>query len=139
MSTDANKALVRRWVEAWNSNTNFEVIDQIFAKDWIDRNPIPGGPQGIEGAAYFVRVFRDAFSEIQVTLDTLMAEGDMVMFRVIVSATHTGEFQGIAPTGRHVTFSGITIHRVADGKFAESVNEIDFLGLLQQLGAFPAS
>jgi steroid delta-isomerase-like uncharacterized protein len=139
MSTDANKALARRWIEAWNSNTNFDVIDQIFAEDWIDRNPIPGGSQGIEGAAHFVRVFRNAFSDIHVTLDTLMAEGDMVMFRVIVNATHTGEFQGLPPTGKHVTFSGITIHRVAGGKFAESVNEMDLLGLLEQLGAFPAS
>jgi steroid delta-isomerase-like uncharacterized protein len=138
MSTEANKALVRRWVAAWNSNTNFEEIDQIFAQDWIDRNPIPGGPQGIEGAIHFVRVFRNAFSEIDVAIDTLMAEGDMVMFRFIVNATHKGEFQGLPPTGKHVMFSGITIHRVAGGKFAESVNEIDFFGLFQQLGAPPA-
>ena len=137
MSIEENKALVRRWVDAWNTNSNFEVIDQIFAVDWIDRNPIPGSPQGLEGAKYFVTAFRSAFSEIQLTIDLLLGEGDWVMFRWIATATHTGPFLGVAPTGKRVTFSGVTIHRVANGRFAESVGEIDFLGLLEQLGAFP--
>jgi predicted ester cyclase len=117
----------------------FRALKAFGNKDWIDRNPIPGGPQGIEGAAHFVRVFRSSFSEIQITIDSLMAEDDLVMFRWIANATHTGEFQSLPPTGKRVTFSGITIHRVASNKFAESVGEIDLLGLLQQIGAFPIS
>lgn len=139
MSTEANKALVRRWVEAWNSNTNFDVIEDIFAADWIDRNPIPGGEQGVGGAKHFVRVFRNSFSDIHLTIDELLAEGDKVMFRWIADAVHTGEFSGAAPTGKPVQFSGITVHRVANGKFQESVGETDIFGLMVQLGAFPVA
>lgn len=136
MSTEANKDLVRRWVEAWNTDTNFEVVEDIFAADWHDRNPLPGGVQGIEGAKQFVRLFRNSFSEIHLTIDLLISEGDLVMFRWIADATHTGEFHGVPATGRRVTFSGITVHRVENGKFAESVAEIDLLGLLQQVQSY---
>jgi predicted ester cyclase len=134
MSTEEHKDIVRRWVDAWNTNTNYEVIDQIFATDWMDRNPLPTGPQGgIEGARFFVSTFRSAFSDIHLTIDLLLAEEDWVMFRWVATARHTGQFMGIAPTEREVTFSGITVHRVANGKFAESVGETDLLGLVSQL------
>ena len=133
MSVEENKELVRRWVHAWNTNTNFEVVEDIFAQDWIDRNPIPGGPQGIEGARHFVTTFREAFSHVHLDIDLLLSEGDHVMFRWIASAVHTGPFLGVEPTGKRVQFSGITVHRVANGKFAESTAEIDLLGLLEQL------
>lgn len=133
MSVEENKELVRRWVHAWNTNTNFEVIEDIFAQDWVDRNPIPGGPQGIEGAGYFVTAFRAAFSDIRLDIDLLLGEADHVMFRWIANAVHTGPFMGVEPTGKQVKFSGITVHRVANGRFAESTAEIDFLGLLEQL------
>lgn len=133
MSLEQNKELVRRWVHAWNTNTNYEVVADIFAQDWVDRNPIPGGPQGIEGATYFVTAFRNSFSNIHLDIDLLLSEGDHVMFRWIATATHTGPFFGIDPTNKQVKFSGITVHRVANDKFAESTAEIDFLGLLEQL------
>jgi|GEM_PF-2011173 len=139
MSVEENKALVRRWVDAWNTDTIFETIDQIFTTDCIDRNSMLGGVRGIEGARRLVRVFRSAFSNIQVKIDLLISEGEWVAFRWIASAIHTGEFRNIAPTGKKVTITGITIHRVVDGKFAEGVTEIDCLGLLEQLGASPVS
>ncbi|MGA7731952.1 MAG: ester cyclase [Chloroflexia bacterium] len=135
MSIEENKELVRRWVHAWNTDTNFDVVEDIFAQDWIDRNPIPGGPQGMEGAKYFVTAFRRSFSDIHLDIDLLLSEGDHVMFRWIAGAVHTGPFLGIDPTGKHVTFSGITVHRVANNRFAESTAEIDFLGLIEQLKA----
>jgi steroid delta-isomerase-like uncharacterized protein len=133
MPVEENKELVRRWVHAWNTNTNFEVIEDIFAQDWMDRNPIPGGPQGIEGARHFVTTFRQAFSDVHLDIDLLLGEGDYVMFRWIATAVHTGPFLGVEPSGRHVKFSGITVHRIANGRFAESTAEIDLLGLLEQL------
>ncbi|MDQ3703972.1 MAG: ester cyclase [Chloroflexota bacterium] len=133
MSVEENKELVRRWVHAWNTNTNFEVVEDIFAQDWVDRNPIPGGPQGIEGVRHFVTTFRQAFSDVHLDIDLLLGEGDHVMFRWIANAVHTGPFLGVEPTGKRVRFSGITVHRVANGKFAESTAEIDLLGLLEQL------
>lgn len=137
MSTEANKALVRRWVDAWNTNTNLEVVEDIFAPDWKNQNPLPGGAEGIEGVKQFVRVNRRAFSDIHLAIDLLLAEGDWVMFRWITSATHTGAFAGIPPTGKQVSYSGMTVHRVENGKFAETVTEFDLHGLLRQLGALP--
>ncbi len=135
MSTEANKALVRRWVDAWNTNTNLEVVEDIFAPEWKNQNPLPGGAEGIEGVKQFVRGNRSAFSDIHLVIDLLLAEGDQVMFRWTTSATHAGKFAGIPPTGKSVSYSGMTVHRVVDGKFAETVTEFDLYGLLRQLGA----
>jgi len=134
MSIEENKALVRRWVDAWNTNTNFEVLEQIFAPQWKNRYPLPGTREGVK---QFVKANRAAFSEIQMTIDLLLSEGEMVMFRWITIGVHTGPFLGIVPTGKYVTYSGITVHRVENGKFVETITEFDVQSLLRQLGAVP--
>ena len=132
---EANKALVKKWIlEGWNQNRNREVVAEVFAQNWKDGNPtFPGQPAGIEGAMYYVDVYRKIFPDIQFTLTHLIAEEDIVTFRFTAEATHRGEFMGIAPTGKQVRLSGIVIHRVENGRFAESWNEIDLLGIQQQL------
>jgi predicted ester cyclase len=132
---EANKDLVRLWIlEGWNRNRNEEVIEQVFAKDWIDGNPaFPNQPQGIEGAMYFVNVYRSIFPDIQFSLTHIVADEEYVMFRFTANATHKGELMGIAPTNKKVTISGIVLHRVENGRFAESWNEIDLWGVRQQL------
>lgn len=136
MATEENKALAYKWVQAWNTDTNLDIIEDVFAPNWRHRNPLPGGTEGIEGAKQLVRFFRNSFSDIHLTIDLLMAEGDLVMLRWIADATHTGQFYDIPPSGRRVSFSGMTVHRVAEGKFVETANEIDFLGLLQQVQSY---
>lgn len=132
---EANKNLARLWIlDGWNNNRNKEVVDQVFAQNWKDGNPtFPDQPAGIEGATYYVNVYRNIFPDIQFTLTHIVAEEDIVTFRFTAEATHRGEFMGIAPTGKRVQFSGIVIHRVENGRFAESWNEIDLLGIRQQL------
>lgn len=132
-----NKKLVHLWIEeGWNNNRTMEVIDQVFAADWKDGNPaFPDQPSGIEGAKYFVNVYRAAFPDIRFTITHLIADEHYVTFRFSASATHLGAVLGIAPTQKKVTFSGIVIHRVEQGRFAESWNEIDMLGLKEQLQA----
>lgn len=138
MSAAGYRELVRRWIEdGWNADNNEAVIRDVFANDWRDRNPIPGSPQGIEGARYFVKTFRTAFPDAQIEIDQIIADPEthLVAFRFIARATHAGEFYGIAPTGRRVEFTGITIHQVENGKFVESSNEIDLHGLLARLSS----
>lgn len=132
---EANKALAKKWIlEGWNQNRNREVVSEVFAQDWKDGNPtFPNQPAGIEGAMYYVEVYRKIFPDIQFTLTHIIAEESIVTFRFSAEATHQGEFMGIAPTGKRVKFTGIVIHRVENGRFAESWNEIDLLGIRQQL------
>jgi len=74
------------------------------------------------------------FPDLDVTIEDIIAEGDKVCDRVTATETHTGEFQGIAPTGKKITFTGIRIWRIIDGKVIERTSVYDFLDLYKQLG-----
>ncbi|HBY97986.1 MAG: ester cyclase [Ardenticatenaceae bacterium] len=97
----------------------------------------PGLPPGLAGARLFYAGFAAAFPDAQLSFDDVISEGDKVAVRYYVAMTHQGEFQGIPPTGKHLTLPGITILRFGDGKVVERWNEADFMGLLQQMGAIP--
>lgn len=132
---EANKQLVRLWIlDGWNNNRNKEVVDQVFAQDWVDGNPtFPDQPKGIEGAMYFVEQYRNAFPDIQFNITHLIADTDYVTFRFEATATHKGFLMGIPATGKKVNVTGIVIHKVENGRFAKSWNEVDLLGLKMQL------
>jgi steroid delta-isomerase-like uncharacterized protein len=134
MSVEENKALVRRFIDAVNHD-NLAVFDELFAPDFVPRDtvvPIPPGPAGIR--QLFAAV-RRAFPDLHETLDDVLAEGDKVMARWTVRATHRGAFAGIPPTGKPVVWRGMFVLRVVDGTFREVWQVHDQLGLLQQLGA----
>jgi predicted ester cyclase len=110
------------------------VVDQVFARDWVDGNPtFPDQPKGIEGAMYFVEQYRNALPDIQFNITHLIADVDHVTFRFEATATHKGALMGIGATGKKVTVTGIVIHQVRDGRFVKSWNEVDLLGLKMQL------
>jgi steroid delta-isomerase-like uncharacterized protein len=132
----ANKLTVHRtFEEIWN-RSNFAVIDERFASDYVGHSATE--IQGPEGAKQFVAAMRNAFPDFQYTVEDEIAEGDKVVHRWSARGTHTGEFQGIPPTSAQVTITGISICRVANGKIVEGWTNVDMLGLLQQLGAAPA-
>ena len=81
---------------------------------------------------------RVAFPDFHHTVEDLVAEGDKVVPRLTLRGTHQGDFQGLPPTGKQVTFSGINVMRLEDGKIVEHWSIGDTLGMLQQLGAIPA-
>lgn len=136
MSLEENKAIIRRFYdEVWNKG-NVAVIDDIFAPDYIRHDLRPGAPpSGPEGQKAIARLFRAAFPDIQMTLDLLIAEGDLVVGRWTTQGTHTGEWAGVPPTGRRATFAGVNIFRIASGKVVEIWNHRDDLGLMEQLDA----
>ena len=136
MSTEENKALVSSFEEeVWNKRDPSRV-DQFFATGHIFR--APGGlPLDFEGHRQMIAHFQDAFSDGRNTSDELLAEEDKVVQRWTFRGTHDGAFQGIPPTGRQVTLTGISIWRVEGGKIVESWHELDTLGLMQQLGVIP--
>lgn len=82
-----------------------------------------------------VNYYLTAFPDTHFTIDDMIAEGDRVAIRWTVRATHRGEFEGIAPTGKPVTVTGTMVARIANGKLVEGWQNFDALGLLQQIGA----
>lgn len=86
-----------------------------------------------------IEAFRNAFPDLVVTLEDQTAEGDKVVSRYTGRGTRRGEFLGIAPTGREVELSGVTIFRLRGGNIVEGWDFYDGLGLLRQLGAMPTS
>ncbi len=122
MSTEENKAVIRQAAEAV-SNADFDALDELMAPDVA--------AEFREGITELSQSFPDyhGADEIQV------AEGDMVAGRFIFYGTHEGEFMGVAPTGRQVTFRGLSLNRLVDGKIVEAWIEIDLEDILGQIGA----
>jgi predicted ester cyclase len=91
-----------------------------------------------EGFKQFISAFRSAIPDLRITQDDVIAEGDKVVTRYTAHGTHQGELQGIPPTGKPVTVTGIETMQVSGGKIVEGWVEFDQLGMLQQLGVIPA-
>jgi steroid delta-isomerase-like uncharacterized protein len=141
MSSDSNKAVVRRFYEDIFSKGNLTLVDEIFAADYInhDTSGPPGGwPRGTEGAKVLAATYRGAFPDLQFTIEDQVAEGDQVVTRWTARGTNSGSLMGMPPSGKPVTVTGITIERIANGKIAESWVNFDTIGMLQQVGAIPA-
>lgn len=134
----ANKEIVRRLVDGVWNDRNFTVVDDFVAADYVGHDPTQPEPiRGPEGFKALVDMYQSAYSETAITIDDQIAEGDRVVTRWTGRGTHTGELMGVAPTGKEVTVSGITISRIANGKIAEEWELMDALGMLVQLGAVP--
>jgi predicted ester cyclase len=138
MSTEANKAIVRRFVEEGINGSNEAVFLDLLSPDVVDHNARPGMPQGRAGWNLYRKQFGVAFPNGRWEIAEMVAEGDLVATRASVSGAHQGEFLGIPPTGRQVTVSAMYICRLADGKIVERWTNSDELGMLQQLGAILA-
>ena len=131
---EKNVALVRRFFEeVWNKG-NLSMVDEFLAQDYADNNLPPGAPRGLKGFEASVNMFRSAFPDIHFTLDQVLAENDHLAIRLTGRGTHKGNFMGIPPTGKQVSFGGMTFIRIQDGKVAESWGISDIPGLMQQLG-----
>ena len=113
-------------------------IDQSFAKDFVVHDTFPGLAQDIAGTKQWNAAIREAVPDYNVTIEDQFAEDDKVVTRWTARGTHKGKFQGIAPTGRQVSVTGMTISRYVGGKIAESWIELDTLALMRQLGADPS-
>src|SRR5215203_326284 len=134
VSTEQNKAILRQVYEAAFHQKNLDALDEVIASDSTDHNLTPEQPPGLEGAKQVFSSFHTAFPDLQVNVEDMISEGDKVVARLTVRGTHQGEFMGITPTGNQVTFTGIDIVRIADGKVVERWGNFDDLGMMQQLG-----
>lgn len=135
--SEENKAVVRRWFdEVWNQG-RAEVIEELFADHGIAHglSDDPANPiKGPRDYRPFYEVFRQAFPNIEIVVEDMVAEGDKVAARCSVRGRHEGEFLGRAATQAPVAISGITIVRVENGKIVEAWNNFDFMTLHRQVG-----
>ncbi len=138
MSSEQNKAIVRRLIEEpWKGD--MRVVDELIDPSYVGYDPsIPEPLRGPDGFKENVSTYRAAYSDARITVDDQIAEGDKVASRWTARGTQTGEVAGIAPTGKQVTVSGLTISRFEDGMVVEEWTTWDTLGMLVQLGAIPA-
>ncbi len=137
MSTEDNKALIRRAYEEGFNQRNLAVLDEVNASDLVSHNASTT-MQGLEAFKQFLSLYLSAFPDARFTVEDIIAEGDSVVARHTFRGTQQGDLMGIAPTGKQVMTTGITITRFANGKGVELWGNNDDLGLLQQLGVVPA-
>jgi steroid delta-isomerase-like uncharacterized protein len=136
--SEENKALVRRQEEELFGGGNLDVADEIYAPDYVGHDPSnPEDVRGLEAAKQAASDYRQAFPDLRVTVEDLIAEGDRVAARLRFRGTHLGELNGIPPTGRRVDCTGIVISRIEEGKIAEDWANFDDLGMMQQLRVIP--
>jgi steroid delta-isomerase-like uncharacterized protein len=126
--------LVRRFHAELLAARDPAVVDAFFGDGFVSHNMPPGFPPGRDGVKLFFSTFRDAFPDIEVEVDELVAEGDRVAVATTFTGTHTGSIMGMEPTGKRVSVTGIDIVRVAEGRIVEHRGLTDVVGLMRQLG-----
>jgi steroid delta-isomerase-like uncharacterized protein len=137
MSTEANKSTFRRIADELINNKDYDIIEELFAPDFVEHEEIPGLDPGRQGLRQAFQMFHTAFPDLQVTIQDILADGDKVVAREQWTGTHQGEFMGMPATGKQVAFNVIDIVRFAEGKLVEHWAVSDMLALLTQLGAIP--
>jgi len=140
VSASENKATARRVPDEVFNQGNLSVVDELFAPNYVLHDPgVPAGElRGLE--AYkdqWVSMFRTAFPDLRIVIDDQVAEGDKVASRYTGSGTHQGELRGFPPTNNRVEVTGTITSRFAEGKIVEEWNNIDSMGMMQQLGIVP--
>lgn len=133
MSAEMNKQKVRAFFdEVWNQ-ANLAAADEYIAADAVGHNPNFG--TSLEAFRARWRMLREAFPDLHIDLEDVVAEGDRVATRWTLTGTHEGAYEGISPTGKRVDVTGMSFDRMVDGRIMEGWDNWDGLGLLLQLGA----
>jgi ketosteroid isomerase-like protein len=135
---EENKAIVRRLMDEVWTKGNLSLVDQLISVNYThhDTSTPDFGP-GPEGEKKRATLYRSAFPDLQFTVEDVIAEGDTVSVRWSCQGTHRGPLSGIAPSGKKVSISGMSVARFAGGKMVEGWVNWDALGLLQQLDVVP--
>jgi predicted ester cyclase/uncharacterized protein YndB with AHSA1/START domain len=130
---DQKISVVRRFMEEFKNKANLDIVDELFTADFVLHLPgttLPPGPQGQKGVG---KAIFDAFSDVHVTVNDTIVEGDRVVERHTARARHSGTFNGIPATGRDVFWTENHIYRLRDGKIAEAWSEASFHDLMTQI------
>jgi steroid delta-isomerase-like uncharacterized protein len=132
--TELNKAVIRRFVEEVQNQKNWATFDELNADDFVNLSAPPGVPSDKVGGKMYLGAFISAFPDSYVTIEDMVAEGDRVVTKKTFHGAHTGELNGIPPTGNRVSIQYVDIMRVRDGQIVEHWLSMDQLSFMQQLG-----
>jgi steroid delta-isomerase-like uncharacterized protein len=130
MSIETNKALVRRWYDAFNKR-NFALAYEFIAPNYVNHTL---HLRGREDLKQFINRLIKGFPDYHMTIKDIIAEGNKVWFRLTETMTHKGKYRGIAPTGKKIKIKSVWISRIVDGKFVEEWGVSDVLDFYKQLG-----
>lgn len=133
MATEENKVIVRRLFGECFNKGNMAIVDELIAPNYINRSAPPGQKPGPEGVKQRATIFRVAFPDLHNTIEDMIAEGDKVVVRFSSRGTHRDTFLGLPATGKQVTWTGIDIFTIVDGKLVEAWGNSDVLERLRQL------
>jgi steroid delta-isomerase-like uncharacterized protein len=131
-----NLDLLHRSLEAWNRR-DLATYRELYAPDAVIRGVGPG-PLGVEETLEVYRAFFAGFPDLRLTVDETLEAAERIVVRFTVRGVHEGAFQGIPPTARPIEVQGISILHFSQGRIVERWNQLDQLGMLQQLGVLPA-
>ena len=137
MGIEDNKAVIRRFVEQFKNRANHEIVDELFTEDFVHHFADPRLPKGRAGMKALGRSVVAGLPDVHATIEDLIAEGDKVVERTRAGGTHRGEFFGVPPTGKKISWSETHVYRFKNGKVAEHWPEIDTFGIMMQLGVIP--
>jgi steroid delta-isomerase-like uncharacterized protein len=138
ITSEKNKIIVGRAWEEFFIRGNLDKADEFFAPDYVNHDPAASEDRhGPEELRQFLSMYRNAFPDMQFTIEDVIAEGDEVVVRWTLRGTHQGELMGIPPTNNQVTVRGMSIERVSGDKIVETWDNYDAIGLMQQLGVIP--
>ena len=130
---EQNKAVVRQFFEAADAQ-NVNRLIELLASGAVIHGVVPQEDLTAENAAQFLQPFYQTFPDLNHSIEDIFAKGDKVVVRLLIQATHKGEFMGIPPTGNRIRYFQMSVIQVVDGKIKEGWRVTDSLGMMQQLG-----
>jgi predicted ester cyclase len=132
---ERNKTLARREQEAFWAGGDAAIADELFAPRVTEGDGRVVSPADLAAQMQMQRV---AVPDVQIRVLDQVGEGDLVVSRLEITGTHLGDWQGIPPTGKRFTMSGLVMRHIHDGRIVERWDNLDWLGAFQQLGLIPA-
>jgi len=135
VSTEDNKALVRRYYEEVVSTGAVDALARFVAPDYVEVHDNSRYPIGLDGARQHLLGVRRTYPDLRLTVEQQIAEGEWVVSRVTMRGTHAGEWQGIKPTGKTVEVTAVNLDRVVGTRIVEHGGAANLLGPLMEIGA----
>jgi steroid delta-isomerase-like uncharacterized protein len=129
----AHADLVRSYYQDALNTGRFKVLDDLLSADFVEHEHVPGIPPTGAGIAEKYTLLRTGFPDLRFTIEDLFHVGDRVAVRTTVAGTHTGEFRGLAPTGRRFDVTAVGIFRIQDGRIVEHWGVFDQVAMLADL------
>jgi len=139
MSTQDNKQVVRRFYDEVMGEGRVDVLDEVMVEDFVDHGEaLFDSPHGRDTLRQGIEATHEILPGLHVSLHEMVAEGDLVGVRGTMRCRHAGAFFGVAGTGHELSWEGIAVFRLAEGRIAERWFNSDSISILRQLGLAPS-